>query len=173
MEKQIHKIPVPGIKKDRKPIEYYVDENGCHVCVSHGKKTNYPQIGTERISKIARPKPTGIVRYLWEKKNGPIGAGLSACHRCDNIRCINLDHIFMGTPTENALDMVKKGRHLKENRIGISKVEGFERVNFPIRRGIYSELKLLARKDRRSTSNLINKILEDWIEGLKGGTNNA
>jgi DNA invertase Pin-like site-specific DNA recombinase len=32
------------------------------------------------------------------------------CHRCDNPPCVRPDHLFLGTPTENALDMFAKGR---------------------------------------------------------------
>lgn len=32
------------------------------------------------------------------------------CHRCDNRKCVNPAHIFIGTYRENWLDMVAKGR---------------------------------------------------------------
>ena len=33
------------------------------------------------------------------------------CHRCDNSKCVRLDHLFIGTPKDNMHDMVAKGRH--------------------------------------------------------------
>jgi hypothetical protein len=36
--------------------------------------------------------------------------GQVVCHTCDNPACINPDHVFVGTVSENAIDMVKKGR---------------------------------------------------------------
>lgn len=32
------------------------------------------------------------------------------CHRCDNPKCFNPSHLFLGTPRDNAQDCLKKGR---------------------------------------------------------------
>ncbi len=41
---------------------------------------------------------------------------IQACHECDNPPCINPDHVFEGTNTQNQRDMVAKGRHTKQKR---------------------------------------------------------
>lgn len=49
-----------------------------------------------------------VAKALCENRSPP--DELLACHRCDNPACCNLDHIWWGTPQDNAQDALKKGR---------------------------------------------------------------
>lgn len=49
-------------------------------------------------------------RHSWRIHNGPIPDGLSVLHRCDVPDCVNPQHLFLGTQSDNIHDMMKKGR---------------------------------------------------------------
>jgi hypothetical protein len=47
-------------------------------------------------------------RASWMIHKGPIPKGMFVCHTCDNKRCSNPDHLFLGTCKDNNLDAIKK-----------------------------------------------------------------
>lgn len=49
-------------------------------------------------------------RVAWELQFGPIPDGVFVCHSCDQPRCVNVAHLFLGTALDNSLDMTRKGR---------------------------------------------------------------
>jgi len=46
---------------------------------------------------------------------GPIPEGMWVCHSCDNPKCVNPDHLFLGTRQDNVDDRQRKNRNRPPN----------------------------------------------------------
>ena len=61
------------------------------------------------VLSIAKKRWTSH-RLAWTLAHGDIPAGMCICHTCDNRRCINVEHLFIGTLADNVHDAISKGR---------------------------------------------------------------
>jgi len=59
-------------------------------------------------------------RYAVERKSGQIPLGMIVMHICDNPKCVNVDHLQVGTQTDNVRDMDAKGRRVNNQPRGIA-----------------------------------------------------
>lgn len=86
---------------------FRVAPSGCHEWTgsTNGKGYGVLLIGIDGRKRLLLAHRLQFMRY-----HGKIPDGLVIMHRCDNKRCLNIDHLQAGTQRENLQDMIAKGR---------------------------------------------------------------
>lgn len=80
--------------------------SGCWLWVGAANRDGYGLFCGSRKGKAQHLAH----RISWELFRGPIPQGVEVCHRCDVRCCVNPDHLFLATHTDNMADMYRKGR---------------------------------------------------------------
>lgn len=78
-------------------------ESGCWEWTGTITRTGYAQLWWRGKMRLAH-------RMSYDCFIAPIPDGMLICHKCDNRGCVNPDHLFVGTQTDNRNDMYGKGR---------------------------------------------------------------
>ena len=94
--------------KERIEGKYQVDENGCWLWTGN-TKDGYARI-EQRFGK-GNQVDIKVHRAMVTTQVGPLPPWLYACHPCDVRRCINPDHLYVGTHQENMREVVDRDRH--------------------------------------------------------------
>lgn len=117
--------------QERLERHIYYGLDGCWYWTGYMCKLGYGRILVGRSCKLA-------TRVSYEVLKGDIPKGMYVCHSCDNPQCVNPDHLFLGTQTDNMIDMYQKGRHkiMAGESNGMSKLK--EADVLVIRSGQYS-----------------------------------
>lgn len=77
----------------------------------------YHRLDTLGYGRFAKHGPYAYAhRTVWQICKGPIPKDRDVLHRCDNRRCCNPRHLFLGTHQDNMLDMQRKERR-RSNRL--------------------------------------------------------
>ena len=133
------------LKLIRSNIEYTVDSNNCFNCTSHKTdKFGYPRISFNR-------KNTTMHRYIYTILKGKIDKGLVVRHKCDNPKCINIDHLELGTIQDNVNDRCVRGRTSKAPRTN-GEVNGMHKLKE------YQVRQILKLRGKLSQSEIANKF---------------
>lgn len=67
-----------------------------------------------------KKKTVKVHRLIWTILQGDIPKEMLICHACDNPKCFNINHLFLGTPKDNSKDRDAKGHGPFHNQKGES-----------------------------------------------------
>ena len=93
-------------------------------------------------------------RISWIIHNGDIPKGLLVCHSCDNRKCVNPLHLFLGTQSDNMKDCSNKGRLFMSFglRFAAGNYPNNTKVSLPIAIEIKNSVKNRGKKTLKSIS---------------------
>ena len=90
---------------------------GCWEWTASCAGKGYGQMKLPRERKQAYAHRLAYLIY-----KGEIPPRRGVCHTCDNPKCCNPEHLFLGTSHDNHMDMVSKSRHLAGAKNGSAKL---------------------------------------------------
>lgn len=79
-------------------------------CIEWQGNINNSGYGVICVKRYGKRKIVSTHRYSWEREHGAINDNLCVCHKCDNPKCVNVDHLFLGTRYDNNHDRSLKKR---------------------------------------------------------------
>lgn len=106
--------PKPGstfLPRPRDPVERFLSKvtyepnSGCWLWVGGWQRAGYGHMHYNGEIVAHR-----VSAHLFK---GGIPSGLHVLHRCDVRECVNPDHLFFGTHSDNMKDCARKGRAIK------------------------------------------------------------
>ena len=71
-------------------------------CIEHNQKSRYGMT-------MQNGKAITMHRKAWIEANGPVPEGLEVCHRCNNTKCFNPEHLYVATHAQNIQDAYNDG----------------------------------------------------------------
>lgn len=99
-------------------LELAIKFNGISSCwewpISRNVENGYGQF-TARVN--GKTRVFIAHRLSYEAFVGEIPQGMFVLHKCDNRKCFNPAHLFLGSQDDNMKDMVSKGRSAKRAKL--------------------------------------------------------
>ena len=136
-----------------------INKNECWEWQGACCACGYGQVKIRRLHKTV----LSAHRVSYEHFKGKIPKNLYVCHSCDNRKCVNPAHLFIGTHQENMNDMKKKGRAKSISRKGV-KNPSSKLTEEDVR----NIMKMLPLKNNKEIAELFN-VTHSMISSIRCG----
>lgn len=138
--------------KDRLLEKVMFEPNtGCWIwTASFNKQWGYGTFGFNGKNRLAH-------RVSYQLHKGEIPNGKIVCHQCDNVLCVNPDHLYIGTNQDNSNDVVRRKRKTKLSQEVVNQIFQLSEL------GVYQ--KIIASKFsicQMTVSLLVNGKIKTW-----------
>ena len=87
------------------------ESNGCWNWTGATFTNGYGRVmlGSRRDGNRKTVSVHRLAMHMW--RGFDLSSPLFVCHQCDNKRCFNPEHLFIGTAADNTLDYITKGKY--------------------------------------------------------------
>jgi Autographiviridae endonuclease len=127
-------------EKKRKLIKSkIIIENSCWIWTGQIQCSGYGTMGYRKKKVLSH-------RLSYLLFNGSIPDGMYVCHKCDNKKCVNPEHLWLGKQMDNLRDMVIKDRHVRGERAFFSKLSNKDVLEI---RYLFNDLKSFSKISKK------------------------
>ena len=89
-------------------VEWYISkatrlDNGCLISHLLPNGNGYP------LAPVSKGRPH-LHRFIYSILIGHVPEGMLVCHSCDEKRCIEVGHLYVGTSKNNTQDRIERNR---------------------------------------------------------------
>lgn len=129
--------------------------------------------GLSRPQAYRDGKTEPMARAVWRIFKGPIEPdSLCVCHTCDEPRCVNPEHLFLGTHAENVADRVRKNRSYRPPPVpSTSRDRGLCFLLTNIDPAFWADVKARAAREGHPLRFVLLQLLREYItHGLRKDT---
>jgi DNA-binding CsgD family transcriptional regulator len=110
----IKPIPLIPLNVKERIENSIISKESCWL-TNYSKNSKKPSISIEGVRYL-------LTRVIYKLYKGKDPGELYVCHTCDNPRCINPDHLWLGTCADNMADKKNKNRQTKGSIVPSSKL---------------------------------------------------
>lgn len=120
-------------EQDQIRFESKIDKSGeCHLWLAATWSKGYGQFTLNGKNHRAH-------RVSYQNYNDNVG-DMQVLHKCDNPRCVNPEHLFLGTNSDNRKDSYDKGRGNFGSKNGMSSLTSEQVSEIKFATGTYKDI---------------------------------